>query len=567
MGRSLSSIRGASPGASWLARTGLSALAAAALAAAGCVGVLGDSGSSSTSGDPTGEPQTPDSITPFPAAHLTGRQLALTVADLFAPIEVPAPTLPADVAIEGFSNNSSTQTPSAALIEAVHAAAISVATAAMASPPKLLGCTPASRADEDACASQFLPGFLKKAFRRPASADEVQSFVDFYTASRNDGADFPTAMTLVIEAVLEDPAFFYRVEAGTPSPEDPRIARLGPYEVASRLSYFLWGTMPDEALFAAAESGALSTPEGLEKEARRLLDDPRARDSVVEFHREWLRFEKMDVLVKDPALFPDFDASVAAAMRGSAEAFVADAFFQGGSLTTLLTSDQAFVNDTLAPYYGVAPPGSSDLVKVQVDKTQRAGILTHVGLMAGFAHATADSPVLRGVWVLDRWMCNAPPPPPKGVNTTPPPVDPNKAMTTRDRFATQHEQGACAGCHHQIDGIGFAFEHYDAVGKWRTQDVGLPVDATGWFTGAGTDLTGTFDGAVDLGNKLAASKTVQACVAQNWLKYALGVDHSGIGRSQLAPVVQTFQDKKLDLRELVVALVLSEPFQTRVIAP
>ncbi len=545
-------------GAGWL-------LLGAPLLLAACVGTLGGdgdpSGSAGTGTGPTGN-DTPAAASPL--ARLTSEQYTATLRDLFAPIAVPDETLPGNVFVEGFDNNSTTQTPSAALIDALHANAVDVALHVMKSQAALLGCSPTTRADEDACAATATAALAKKAFRRPVDAAEVAVLVKLYTVLRSDGTtDFSTAMALLIETILQEPDFVYRVETGTPIVGDPLHVQLTPYEMASRLSYLLWNTMPDAALFAAAESGELAQPEGIEKQARRLLADPRAHAAVLKFHSEWLRFSAMDKLTKDGTIFPSFTDATATSLRASTDKYVDSIFFGEGTLTALLTDTHAWVNDDLASIYGVPAPGSSDFTLVSVDKKQRAGILTSAGMMAGFAHETADSPVLRGVWVLDRFMCNVPPPPPKGVNTTLPAAVTGKPLTTRDRFATQHEQGACAGCHHTIDGVGFGFEHYDATGAWRTQDNTLPVDSSGWFSAGNGDLTGGFNGAVELGQKLAASETVQSCVASSWMRYALGVDHRGLDQKGLAPVLAAFQQSQLKLPELVVAITKSDAFRTR----
>ncbi|MEO5731175.1 MAG: DUF1592 domain-containing protein [Byssovorax sp.] len=544
-------------GAGWL-------LLGVPLVLAACVGTLGDgdSGGGSTGAGPSGGDDTPAAASPL--ARLTSTQYTATLHDLFAPVAVPDESLPANVVVEGFENNSGTQTPGAALIDALYANAVAVAVAAMKSSTELLGCSPTTRAEEDACAKAFTAKLAKKAFRRPVTDAEVADLLELYSELRSDGTtDFTTAMTLVIETILQEPDFVYRVELGTPIVTDPTRVQLTPYEIASRLSYLLWNTMPDDALFAAAESGELATPEGIEAQARRLLADQRAHAAVLEFHSQWLRFSAMSALTKDATLFPSFTGATAAAMRASTDQYVDSIFFGEGTLTALLTDTHAWVNDELAPIYGVPAPGGDTLKLVSVDPQQRAGILTSAGLMAGFAHQTADSPVLRGVWVLDRFMCNEPPPPPKNVNTTLPAADTGKPMTTRDQFATQHEAGVCAGCHHTIDGIGFGFESYDATGAWRTKDNDLPIDSSGWFTDGNGDLSGTFDGAVDLGHKLAASRTVHACVASSWMRYALGVDHKGIDQKGLAPVLDAFEKSQLKLPELVVAITKSDAFRTR----
>ncbi len=493
-------------------------------------GTRGSGASASSSGGNSAVGAAP--AAPAPLGRLTSAQYNNTLQALFAPVAVPDQTPPADLAVDGFENNSATQTPSAALISAYQSSAIAVATAAMKDPEALLGCAPTTAAEEAACAQKFLSTFGKKAFRRTLSDSELASLTTFFQMQRTGAAAFATAMTLTIEGILQSPKFLYRVEIGTKIAGRPAAIQLTSSEVASRLSYLLLDSMPDDELFAAADADSLVTADGVETQARRLLADPRARDAVARFHRGWLEFDKMQNLAKDMQTFPAWTSVTASALQQSAEMYVDSIFFGEGTLSALLTDSHAYVNDALAPIYGVPSPGPS-LTLVPVDPTQRSGILTNAGMLAGFAHQTSDSPVFRGVFVLSRLMCSAPPPPPKGVNTSLPAASSGAPMTTRQEFASQHEQGSCAGCHHTIDGIGFGFEHYDAVGQYRTTDNGLPVDASGWFTdGAAGDLTGTFDGAVDLGKKLSVSKTVQACVATEWLRRALGVDTTGIARPQ-----------------------------------
>jgi hypothetical protein len=489
-----------------------------------------------------------------PFARLTNSQYAATLRDLFAPIAIPDQVPPPDISVDGFDNVASAQVPSAALIAAYQTSAVAVATAATQDPAALVGCSPRTIVDERACASRFLGTFGAKAYRRPLTSAELADLVAFHSTMRAGGADFPTSITLTIETILQSPNFLYRIEIGTP---------LSPYEMASRLSYLLWNTMPDDALFAAAADGTLATTDGIETQARRMLADPRAHAAIMHFHSQWLELDKMSTLVKDPKTFPTFTASTVTSLQQSTSSYIDDIFFGDGTLTALLTDDHAFVNADLAAIYGVAVT-SKTLKKVAVDPTKRAGIVTNAGMLAGFAHTTQDSPVLRGVFVLDRLLCSAPPPRPTDVNTSPPAPNPNVPQTTRDEFATQHEQGACAGCHHVIDGIGFGFENYDAIGAWRTTDNGLPVDSSGWFvTGTAGELQGTFDGAVDLAHELAASPTVHACVARQWLRYALGVDAASIDTTTLEPLVSAFESSNLNMRELVVALVKSDAFRRR----
>lgn len=544
-------------------------LLGAGLIAAGLVSLAGCF--QGTAPDPTAEgaggsqaTRQTEGVVQFPLSRLTRAQYQNTVRDLFGAPAVEGLALPpADVSVGGFDDNTGAQTPSAALIEAYQTAASTLAATALADPAALLKCAPTSRPDEDACAAAFFGSFGKRVYRKPMAPADVQSLLDFYAGRRDAGSDFVSAMRLSVQAMLQSPEFLYRVEVGAPVATRPGMVQLLPYEMASRLSYLLWNSMPDDALYAAADSGELASPEGVEKQARRLLADPKSHDAIRAFYSQWLRFDKMKNLSKDQVMFPGFGTATTAAMQSSADKFVEGVFFEGGTLATLLTDNHAWVNDTLAPLYGVPAPGGAELKLVPLDPTQRSGILTDVGMMAGFAHETADAPVLRGVFVLDRLLCSPPPPPPPDIPAAPTPSA-AEPKTTRERFALQHEQGACAGCHRDIDGIGFGFSHYDAAGQWRTTDSGFPVDASGWFA-SGSGLEGTFHGAVELGQRLATSPVVQTCVASQWMRYALGVDASGLDDAQVAPVVAAFAASGSKLQELAVAFTKSDAFRLRAV--
>jgi hypothetical protein len=252
-------------------------------------------------------------------------------------------------------------------------------------------------------------------------------------------------------------------------------------------------------------------------------------------------------------------------MRASAEKFVEGVFFGTGSFRTLFTDDHAWVNGILAPIYGVSGAAGKDLTLLPVDGTQRSGILTNAGLMAALAHSNSDAPVQRGVFLLERILCSAPPPPPPNVPPAPA-VVPGDAKTMRQRLEQTHEQGVCGGCHKRIDPLGFAFGHYDAIGAWRTTDNGQPVDATGTFHETG-DLSGSFDGAVELSRKIAESSMAQSCFASQWTRYALGIDLVGVDPAKLRPLIDAFVAARLDMRELVLSFVKSEAFRTREVNP
>jgi hypothetical protein len=505
---------------------------------------------------------------PAPLARLTDLEYRNSVRELFPGITVPEVDLPADNVVEGFDNNAKAQTPSSTLIEQYRASAQAVGAAVSAHVDVALPCKATTAAEQDSCVPKWIDGLTPRAFRRPITADERTRLNAFY-ASAKSSYGFNAAVSMVVQAVLQSSSFLYRVELGGPAKNG--VATLSGYELASRLSYFFWDTMPDKELTDAAASGALNTPQGVEDQARRLLDDPRAHDAVANFFRQWLRFDKMDRMEKSAAAYPNWNEQVAASLRTSTEKFVDRVFWEmGGSLSALLTDTSTFVDANIAPIYGLpaatktsATAMTTAMTLMDTSKTQRSGILTQAGMMAAFAHETTDSPVLRGVFVMDRLLCSAPPPPPPGVtgsiNETGSNVQPT---TTRERFALTHESGDCATCHHTIDGFGFGFEHYDAIGKWRDTENGISVNSKGWISGT-RDADGDFDGAVELGQRLANSAQVSDCVASQWFRYSLGLGAADVNGCDVAPINQAFSASDGDMRELMIATVSSDAFRQR----
>jgi Protein of unknown function (DUF1592)/Protein of unknown function (DUF1588)/Protein of unknown function (DUF1595)/Protein of unknown function (DUF1585)/Protein of unknown function (DUF1587) len=560
-------------------RSGVYVIAAATLSVAACTGQIGSPGETSRAGGAA--PGVPGGTTgpqgtgvrsqlcgtgstvpgPAPLAHLTSTQYGKTLHDLFPSVSFGADvvTLPAEISTEGFTNNAATQTPSADLIEDLSSNAHAIATAAVEVPAKILPCNPASATEETDCGHQFVSTFGKRAFRRPLLGDEVQRYDAFFDTSYKQWG-FQAALRLVIEGMLQAPSFLYRVEIGGSSAAGP-IA-LTAHEMASRLSYFLTNSMPDDALLQAADRGDLVDAASLEREARRLLKSPGAREAVASFHGQWLRFDKMDSLSKAPDLYPTFSPATATAMKDATARYVDHLFWdEGFTLPTLLTDGHAYVNDVLAPLYGATAPKGAELGWLAVDAAQRSGILTQAGLLAGFAHQRNDAPVLRGVFVMDRLLCAAPPAPPPNVNTALPELKADAKLTTRQQLEQSHVATACANCHESIDGIGFGFESYDAVGAFRTSELGLPVDPTGNLKGS--DVDGVFHGAVELGQKLAQSEQVRECVSTQWLRYALGVTREEIEGCMVSPIAKSFADSGYDLRELLVTTTKSDAFRYR----
>jgi hypothetical protein len=527
-------------------------LLAAACASAGCVGKIGD-------GAPGSGPGGAAAVTPtYAMVRLTNAQYLNTVQDLFPNVSLPSITLPNENVIDGFSNAASGQTVTSLLVSEYQSAAEAIAATLTASPSAFLSCQPTTTADEDACATSFIAQFGKNAYRRPLTSEESSRFFNFYKVDRASD-DFPTSMAAVCQVFLQSPFFIYRLESGN-GPQNGSLVPLTSYEVATRLAYFLTDSTPDAELLQAADADALQTADQVETQTRRLFTTARARAAAASFNYQWLKLVKMEGLTKDATAFPSFTPQVAQALHDSTVQFADYAFWIQDSLTSMLTDSSAFVNDSMASIYGLQPVGSTDLELSAVDPTQRAGILTQAGLNAGLAGPVNDSPVQRGLLILDSFLCAAPPPPPAGVNTTPPAFDPSTPMTTRQRMETEHALGSCASCHTEMDSIGFAFENYDATGQWRTTDQGLPVDASSALTG--TDVDGSFVGAVALAQKLSQSQQVAECVSYQWLRYALGLDTSQVSLPAAQAIATIFKTANGAFSELLVAITRSDYFRS-----
>ncbi len=491
---------------------------------------------------------------PSPIRRLTRRELDNTLRDLFGPdAALAANVLPPDVQPRIFDTDIATHGITEELAYAYLALSETVAQTVTADLDALVGCDPTTG---EACARTFATSLCPRAWRRPCSADEVDDLVAAWATSD----DFRDGIERMIGVVLQSADFLYRPEVGNVGAAEGDVVPLDGWEVASRLSYFLWGTMPDDALFAAAKDDALRDADAIEAQARRMLEDPRARDQMVWFHEQWLGLTDIERVAKDPALFPGFDA-VRSTMREETAQFVISVVFDGGTLGDLLTSPTTFVDDALAAFYGLPAPGSPDaLVRVELDPARHAGILTKGSFLAMGGNQASSSPVRRGVTVLRQIACGEPPPPPPDVDGSIPAPTPD--TTTRDRFEAHVSDPACSGCHILFDPIGFAFEHFDAAGRWRDLDNGLPIDASGELVG--TDVDGAFDGAADIAAMLADSERVHACYADRMFAFAAGrrVDDDA-DACTVDRLRADFISTDGELAELLVAWTRSDAFRYR----
>jgi hypothetical protein len=491
--------------------------------------------------------------------QLTSRQYNNTVRSLFPMLTLPAQEFPAaNTRGSSFDNDAAAQIASPTLVERQQRAAQSIAEAAVAQIALALPCRPATAAEEPTCGRTFVTAFLERAWRRPPAADELTSTTAFFESMRTKYG-FNTAAQLTIEAILQTPDFLYLVRpAGVASGGQVPLSN---YEIASRVSYFLWEDMPDDVLYRAAKDGSLAQPAVLEAQARRLLADPRAHTTVANFNRQWLGLDKLDTLDKNRTTFPKFDpARTPAALRASLEKFVDYVFWGAGTLTALLGDNTAFVDDNLIPVYGLTMPPTGQWQTVKLDSKSRGGLLTQAGLLAELARSTTESPTLRGAFLLDKLLCSPMGAPPAGVSTVVPAPPAGQERTLRERLEQTHSQPACAACHKALDGLGFGFQAYDALGQFRTSEAGRPVDAHGEIYGT-RDVDGPFDGALDLSQKLAGSQQVRHCVAAHWMRYALAGATSGAEACAANTLGQTLAAAGGNMRELLVGIVKSASFR------
>jgi hypothetical protein len=434
-----------------------------------------------------------------------------------------------------------------------------VAKAAVANLQTLVPCAPAAGA-ETACATKFIATFGKRAYRRPLDAAEIAGLVKVYSdGARNGGYEHGVEVT--VRAMLQSPAFLYRLELGQKTGSSGSAVRLSSYEVASRLSYLVWNSMPDQLLFEAADKDLLASPELIAVQARRMLNDPRAHKTLTDFHGRWLGIDGLADAPKDPTRYPQFDEKLTASMRTELQMYVDDVLFKGdGKLESLFTSHFTYVDASLAPLYGVTAPAGGAFARVDLDPTQRAGILTSVGLLTAHTFADESSAVHRGKFVRESLLCNTPPDPPADLMVMPP--DPKPGVSQRERLAEHSVVPSCKACHVLMDPIGFAFEAYDGLGKFRSVDVnGKPFDDSGELTMT-KDANGTFKGPLGLAQKLAVSSDVRSCLVGNVVKYVQGPDTAADAclNQKLSGV---FEESRHDIKELFVGLARTDGFRYR----
>lgn len=520
---------------------------------AGCIGEIGDGN------EPTGSVgQCAVSPGRVGLQRLTRAEYNRTVRDLFGITSNPADAFPPDSATNGFDNNAASLTTSPQLAKLFLDTAEAVAAEAMLTQrDALITCDPV-QIGNDACAREVIEALAKRVYRRPATQDEVDDLMQLVSFAESEGDGFDLGIEYALAAMLMAPQFLYRgVPISLPA-ADADVVALDDHALASRLAYFLWGSTPDDALLARADDGALTDGTALRAEFDRMLADPRASALYDSFVVQWLQLGQLQSAAPDTTLFPEFDASLRQQMLDETRLFWESLRERNASPLELITGNQTFASEELAGLYGVSGPSGSELVSIETDPSQRAGVLTMPAILTMTSNPDTPNIVRRGVWIAEAILCAAPPPPPEGV---PLDIEPEPGETERERLARHRADPSCASCHDLIDPLGFAYEGYDAIGRYRTEVDGEPVDDLGNLPDGRE-----FNGVVELAELLTESDEFKSCVTDKLMTYSLGRTLSTEEQCVVAAIAAESVTTESTLSDLLWAVVSSRAFQFQEVA-
>jgi Protein of unknown function (DUF1592)/Protein of unknown function (DUF1588)/Protein of unknown function (DUF1585)/Protein of unknown function (DUF1595)/Protein of unknown function (DUF1587) len=433
-------------------------------------------------------------------------------------------------------------------------------TAAGESPSRqrILSVRPNSVEEETACARQIVATLMRRAYRRPVAPNEIDRVLRFYHDARAQG-DFVRGIEAALSAILVSRDFLFRIERDPPGLTGDTACAVDAVQLASRLSFFLWSSIPDEELLTLAERGDLLREDVLIQQTRRLLTDPRSAALVDNFASQWLHLRNLAAVSPDARLFPDFDDNLRQAMRRETELLFNEVIREDHNVIDLLVSSHTWLNERLAKHYGIPHIQGAHFRRVELPPdSQRGGLLRHASTLTVTSYATRTSPVIRGKWILDNLLGTPPPPPAPDV----PALDNNEvsaALPVRVRLAAHRANPACASCHDVMDPVGFALEHYDALGRWRILEADLPVDDRGGFPDGST-----FAGVGGLEHALAARPAMFVnALAEKLLTYALGRGIERYDAPAVRGVVRHAAANDFRFSSIIIGIVTSVPFRMR----
>ncbi|HTU92781.1 MAG TPA: DUF1592 domain-containing protein [Gemmataceae bacterium] len=501
---------------------------------------------------------------PRDPGHVTIRRLNRaeynnTIRDLLGVHFQPADDFPQDDVGYGFDNIGDVLSLPPLLMEKYLAAAEKIVEKALADPQTRKRIFFVATQNEES-ARQILERFVGRAYRRPVRGDEVSRLYRFVEMAEKNGDGFEAGISLAMQAALVSPHFLFRVEMDRRRFDDPATVRpIGDYELASRLSYFLWSSMPDDELFELARKKTLREPEVLEKQVRRMLKDARSRALVDNFAGQWLQLRNLKDFKPDPDLFPNFDDKLRSAMLKETELFFDNVVREDRSILDFIDADYTFVNERLAKHYGLSGVKGVAFRRVSLTATPRGGILTQAAVLAVTSNPTRTSPVKRGKWILENILGMPPPPPPPGVEELKDDKQAVESGSLRQRMEMHRANPNCATCHQRMDPLGFGFENFDAIGAWRSRDGKHAIDATGTLPNGQS-----FKGPAELRAILKTRHEAFArCLAEKLLTYALGRGVERYDRCTLDDIVKNAGKDNYKFSRLAIDIVKSDPFQKR----
>jgi cytochrome c5 len=421
-------------------------------------------------------------------------------------------------------------------------------------------CRPAAHAEELPCAKKIISTLARKAYRRPVNENDLETLLTFYQKGRNDGGTFDSGIEAAIQLILASPEFLFRFEPDPPALAAGAVYHISDLELASRLSFFLWSTGPDEQLIGLASLNKLHDPAVLDQQVKRMLADPKSKALVDNFADQWLYLRNLKNINPDFETFPDFDDNLRQAMRHETDLFFSNLIHEDRSVIDLLDANYTFINERLARHYGIPNIYGTDFRRVELADDRRRGLLGQASILTVTSYATRTSPVQRGKWILTNLIGMPPDPPPPNVPALKEHSDPGKVTSLRERMEEHRKNPACAGCHKLMDPIGFSLENFDAVGQWRTTDEGAKIDPAGvMFNGS------KIDGPVALRNILTAKPEIFASVfVEKLMTYGLGRGIQYYDMPAIRAIVRDAGRNDYKVSSIILGIVKSTPFQMKV---
>ncbi|HXW15060.1 MAG TPA: DUF1592 domain-containing protein [Terriglobia bacterium] len=424
---------------------------------------------------------------------------------------------------------------------------------------RLFVCRPATVKSEEPCAHEILATLSRRAFRRPVTESDIRPLMTFYRAGRREG-DFDYGIEKALRALLVSPDFLFRIERDPPSLPPGTVYRVSDIELASRLSFFLWSSIPDDELLSLAERGRLNDPFVLDRQVRRMLADPRSDALVTNFAGQWLSLRNLALSQPDPDVFPEFDEALRQAFLEETELFFASALREDRSVLDLVDANYTFLNQRLAEHYGIPNIYGSQFRRVTLTGPNRGGLLGQGSILTVTSYPNRTSVVQRGKWILENLLGTPPPPPPPGVATLHPQSHDGTLLTVRQQMEQHRTDPVCAACHARMDPLGFALENYDGVGKWRVKDVGVVIDASALLPDGAR-----FTGPAGLKQTLLNGHRDEylETVTEKLLMYALGRGVEYYDKPAVRRIVRGAAKDNYRISSLIAGIVNSTPFQMR----